>query len=103
MDEHPAVFRDGETGRRAVLIGGPDVREVIWAVKSARATEPELDATGVVAPVERNTGAPARLVDTAVRYWATYPDEVRVRTADVEAVEAEAFAAWERQRNLLAR
>lgn len=29
MEGHPGViFRDGPTGRRAVLIGGPDVREV---------------------------------------------------------------------------
>ena len=28
MDEHPGVmFRDGPTGRRAVLVGGPDVWE----------------------------------------------------------------------------
>ncbi|HJQ42001.1 MAG TPA: hypothetical protein VJ831_02855, partial [Jatrophihabitantaceae bacterium] len=32
MEEHPGVvFRDGPTGRRAVLIGGPDVRDVIRA------------------------------------------------------------------------
>ena len=104
MDEHPGViFRDGPTGRRAVLIGGPDVREVIRAVRSARAGEPELDATALVALVEANTGVPARLIDTAVRYWASYPDEIDAWVADVEAVEADAVAAWQRQLNLLER
>ena len=73
MDEHPGVlFRDGRTGRRAVLVGGPDVREVIRAVKVTRAVEPDLDAAGIVALVETNTGVPARLIDTAIRYWSSY-------------------------------
>jgi hypothetical protein len=103
MDEHPGVmFRDGRTGRRAVLVGGPDVREVIRAVKSARAAEPDLDATGVVALVDANTGVPARLIDVAVRYWSAYPDEIDAWIAETEALEAEAAAAWQRQQELLA-
>lgn len=103
MDEHPGVvFRDGRTGRRAVLVGGPDVREVIRAVKSTRAAEPDLDATGVVTLVESNTGVPARLIDVAVRYWSSYPDEIDAWLAETDALEAEALAAWERQQELLA-
>ncbi len=103
MDEHPSVlFRDGRTGRRAVLVGGPDVRDVIRAVKSARVAEPDLDATDVVALVEANTGVPARLIDLAVRYWSSYPDEIDVWIANANAFEAEAVAAWERQQELLA-
>lgn len=102
MDEHPGVlFRDGRTGRRAVLVGGPDVRELIRAVKSARSAEPELDATGIVALVETNTGVPARLIDTAVRYWSSYPDEIDAWITDIAALEAETLAAWERQQDLL--
>lgn len=104
MDEHPGVvFRGGRTGRRAVLIGGPDVREVIRAVKSARAAEPDLDAAAVVELVAANSGVPARLVDIAIGYWAAYPDEIDAWIADVEALEAETMAAWERQQTLLAR
>lgn len=102
MEEHPGVlFRDGPTGRRAVLVGGPDVREVIRAVKSVRAAEPGLDAAAVVALVESNTGVSARLVNTAIRYWSAYPDQIDAWIADVEAVEGEALAAWERQQSLL--
>ncbi len=103
MDEHPGVlFRDGRSGRRAVLLGGPDVREVIRAVKSSRAAEPQLDAAGIVALVASNTGVPARLVDTAVRYWSSYPHEIDAWIADVDQLEADALAAWERQQHLLA-
>lgn len=102
MDEHPGVvFRDGRTGRRAVLAGGPDVREVIRAVKSARAAEPDLDATGIVALVATNAGVPARLIDTAIRYWSSYPDEIDAWIVDVDALEAETLSAWERQQDLL--
>ena len=35
MAEHPGiVFRDGPTRRRAAVAGGPDVWEIIRAVKS---------------------------------------------------------------------
>ena len=102
MEEHPGVlFRDGRTGRRAVLAGGPDVRDVIRAVKSARAAEPELDAAAIVALVETNTGVPTRLVDTAIRYWSAYPDEIDAWITDVDALEAGVLAAWERRQDLL--
>lgn len=102
MDEHPGVlFRDGRTGRRAVLAGGPDAREVIRAVKSARAAEPKLDAAGIVALVETNTGVPTRLIDTAIRYWSSYPAEIDAWITDVDALEAETFSAWQRQQDLL--
>jgi hypothetical protein len=79
------------------------VREVVRAVKSARAAEPDLDPAGVVALVEANTGVAARLVDAAVRYWSSYPDEIDAWISDSDALEADALAAWERQRDLLAR
>lgn len=103
MEEHPGVlFRDGRAGRRAVLVGGPDVREVMRAVKSARASEPELDAAGIVTLVESNTGVPARLIGTAIRYWSAYPAEVDAWIGDVDELENDALTAWERQQDLLA-
>jgi hypothetical protein len=101
MEDHPGVlFRDGRTGRRAVLVGGPDVREVMRAVKSARASEPDLDAAGIVTLVESNTGVPARLIDTAIRYWSAYPDEVDAWIGDVDQFENDALTAWGRQQDL---
>jgi hypothetical protein len=102
MEEHPGViFRDGRTGRRAVLVGGPDVREVIRAVRSARSAEPSLHGGALLALVERNTGVPARLIEAAVRYWSAYPEEIDAWIADVEAVEEETIVAWERRQALL--
>lgn len=104
MDEHPGVaFREGRTGRRAVLVGGPDVREVIRAVMSARDGEPDLPPAEIVTLVEANTGVPSRLVEVAMRYWSHYPDEVDAWIADADSLEAEALVAWERQQQLLAR
>jgi hypothetical protein len=104
MEDHPGVvFRDGPTGRRAVLIGGPDVREVIRTVRSARASEPDLDPDSIVALVSTNTGVPTRLVDTAISYWAAYPDEIDAWIEDAESFEEQALRAWERRQALLAR
>ena len=104
MEDHPGViFREGPTGRRAVLIGGPDVREVIRAIRSARRSEPDLDAEAIVELVTANAGVPARLVDTAIRYWAAYPDEIDAWIDEVEAFEEQRLQAWERRQDLLAR
>src|SRR5215475_12791800 len=104
MTEHPGiVFRDGPTGRRAGLVGGPDVWEVVRAVRSARATEPELGEEDILTLVATNAGLPPRLVRTAVRYWASYPDEVDAEIATAAAAEEAAENAWQHERQLLAR
>ena len=104
MEDHPGViFRDGPSGRRAVLIGGPDVAEVIRAVRSARAAEPRLGADAVLALVASNTGLSARLIDTAMRYWAAYPDEIDAWIVDTEQREQAGLQAWQRQQDLLAK
>jgi hypothetical protein len=104
MAEHPGVaFRDGPTGRRAALVGGPDVWEVIRAIRSARATEPELSEEDILALVVTNSGLPLRLVRTAVRYWASYPREIDTEIDTAAAAEAAAEQAWQRQHQLLAR
>jgi len=102
--EHPGiVFRDGPTGRRAGLVGGPDVWEVVRALKSARAAEPELAEEDVLGLVAANSGLPLRLVRTAVRYWASYPEEVDSEIDAAAAAEDAAEQAWQRERQLLAR
>ena len=104
MEDHPGViFRDGLTGRRAVLIGGPDVREVIRTEKSVRMSEPGLGADDVVALASTNTGTSVRLIDTAIRYWAAYPDDIDVWINEVETFEEQALLASARRQDLLAR
>lgn len=72
-DEHPMItFRDGPTGRRAGLVGGPDVWEVAMWIDDITSAEPaaELAADGILSRA---------LIDAAVAYRATYPDEIQDR------------------------
>jgi hypothetical protein len=103
MNEHPGImFRAGPTGRRAGLAGGPDVWEVVRAVKSAHLTEPQLGGDELISLVGENTGMPVRLIGVAVRYWASYPDEIDSEISSAEAAEEAADLAWQRERDLLA-
>ena len=103
MTEHPGIiFRSGPTGRRAALAGGPDIWEVIRAVRSAHAAEPELDSDELLSLVGDNTGIALRLLSTAVRYWAACPDEVDMEIDAADAAEEAAEQAWLRERRLLA-
>jgi hypothetical protein len=104
MSEHPGiVFRPGPTGRRAALAAGPDVWEVVRAVKSARTAEPALADDGLLGLVADNAGLPLRLVRAAVRYWASYPGEIDAEIAAADAAEDAAEQAWRREQQLLAR
>ena len=75
-DEHPLItFRDGPAGRRAGLVGGPDVWEVaMWLDDLAGEEEPR-----TVLTAEQGIAAP--LVDAALRYRQAYPEEVSARIA----------------------
>ncbi len=102
MDEHPGVmFREGPSGRRACLIGGPDVWEVIRSVRSARSAEPELQESEILELVAENAGIVPRLVRAAVDYWAAYPKEVDALVEHANRAESERLLAWQRTRALL--
>jgi hypothetical protein len=104
MQEHPLiVFRDGPAGRRARLVGGPDVWELFSAVESARGSEPGLGAEEIVALVADTAGLSTQQVRAALAYWADYPGEIDefVRSARAEANQAR--LRWEREQDLLGR
>jgi hypothetical protein len=73
-DEHPLItFRDGPAGRRAGLVGGPDVWEVVmWVDDLSDAKDPP------AVLVEESTLTRPQ-VDAALRYRTAYPDEVDAR------------------------
>jgi hypothetical protein len=103
MTEHPGIiFRPGPTGRRAGLSGGPDIWEVIRAIKSARAAEAGLHDDDLLSLVSGNTGVSPRLLSTAVRYWAAYPEEIDAEIAVADTAEEAAEQAWLRERELMA-
>lgn len=73
-DEHPLItFRDGPTGRRAGVVGGPDVWEIaMWIDDLGPIEDPvaELATDGVVTRPQ---------IDAALTYYAEYPDEIQAR------------------------
>lgn len=73
-DEHPLIsFRDGPTGRRAGLLGGPDVWEVaMWVEDLSGEPDP------VVTLVAESTLTLSQ-IDAALRYRRAYPDEIDAR------------------------
>ncbi len=73
-DEHPMItFRDGPTGRRAGLIGGPDIWEVaMWVDDLDAVDDPaaELVSDGILTRAQ---------IDTALAYRSSYPEEIQAR------------------------
>lgn len=97
MADHAGViFRDGPSGRRAVLVAGPDVWEVIETLRgTALAGEHAVAATA-----EWGNLTPAQ-VRTAVRYYAAFKDEIdqRIRLNREEAERER--RVWELERDIL--
>ena len=74
MEQFPGiVFRPGPTGRRAALEGGPDVWEVIRALRRAAAEE---DASDPVAALSEVIGLLREQVELAAAYYDAFPEEV---------------------------
>jgi hypothetical protein len=102
MDAHPGVlFHEGPTGRRAVLAAGPDVWEVIRAIRDTRAAEPNLGADEILALVSENTGLGLPTLRVAVNYYGSFPDEINGLLTEADATEAELARSLENARHLL--
>lgn len=96
-ERHPGVFfRDGPAGRRAVVVGGPDV----WEIAAAARAAPERGES-LVPALSRRLGIQQARVRVALRYYAEYAQEI---DGWIDANEEEAGrleAALERERELL--
>ena len=98
-DAHPfVIFRDGPAGRRPVLVGGPEVADVIGA-----AVRGDVPVDQRRARVAELMNISETLVDAAVAYYADFTDEIDALLADRAREADEAEAAWRRQRALLER
>jgi hypothetical protein len=76
MDAHPGiVFRDGPTGRRAGLAAGPDVWEVIGALRSTG-----LEGDDAIQATAEWSSLSVRQVRDAIGYYSAYPAEIDART-----------------------
>ncbi|HUA03895.1 MAG TPA: hypothetical protein VMB27_08335 [Solirubrobacteraceae bacterium] len=94
---HPGiVFKPGPAGRRAALAGGPDVWEVVAALRNSSGSESKR-----VAAVAEQLGLHERQVLLALEYAAAHRAEIEARVAanDEALAHAERLAA-ERQRLL---
>ncbi len=95
---HPlVVFRDGPTGRRAGLAGGPDVWEVVGGIVGGDVLAGErvgraLDVFGL---------RPDQ-VQAALGYYAEFADEIDAEIAANVAAADVAEALWKRAQGLLA-
>jgi hypothetical protein len=94
---HPGVvYRDGPAGRRAAVAGGPDVWEIVVALRHTRKRG---DAR--VGAAAEQLDVAEQLVRTAVSFAAAHPDEVEAMIRRNEAaVERAERAAQERERFL---
>lgn len=86
----------GPAGRRAVVVGGPDVWEIIAAVRSA----PERGGV-LVAALAKRIGVSTENIRLATRYYSEYPDEIDRHIAMVEREGEEFERSLERERRLL--
>ena len=96
-DAHPGiVFKSGPSGRRAALAGGPDVWEVIDALKATTGTEQDrVDA------VADQLGIHPRQVTIALGYAAAHPDEIEARIAANQQALTQAEQAHQARQRLL--
>lgn len=97
--EHPGiVFRDGPSGRRASLIAGPDVWEVVAAVRASGA---KVEKRAIAAVAAQMTLSPAQ-VQLALEYYGAFPDEIDAQIMENERAAAEALEVWRARQRLLA-
>lgn len=75
------VYRNGPAGRRAALIAGPDVWEIVRAIRFASGRGDQR-----LRRVAEESGVPIQQVRLVVDFYSAYPDDVDERIeADLEA------------------
>jgi hypothetical protein len=90
------VYREGPTGRRAGLVGGPDVWEVVRAVRGATGRGEQR-----VQRVAQERGLPVEVVRLAVDFYAAFPTEVDARVAADEVAARQVRDLVDRRERLI--
>lgn len=94
---HPLVtFRDGPTGRRPGLPGGPDIWEVIGGLFGG-----DVPADDRIPRAADLFGLTPQLVSAALDYYAMFTEEIDHEIAENLAVADAAEATWRRRQELL--
>jgi hypothetical protein len=90
------VHRDGPTGRRAGVVGGPDVWEIVTALKQGRGKGEQR-----LRRLADELGLPLQHLRTALAFYAEFPDEIDERIAINERTARRLEQAVERRERLL--
>ncbi len=77
--------------------------EVIGALNAIRREEPDLDGEDLVDELATVTGLSVARVNTALRYYAAYPDEIDERIANNTDVAEREEQLWAARQALLRR
>lgn len=94
---HPlVVFRDGPTGRRAGLVGGPDVWELVAGIVGGDVAVAERVDRAVEVFASRH-----QQVEAALAYYAEHTGEIDAEIAANSAAADEAERLWKRRQDLL--
>jgi hypothetical protein len=94
---HPLViFRDGPTGRRAALVGGPDVWEVIGGVLGG-----DVPTDMRIERAVEQFALSTQQVGAALDYYASFTAEIDDEISDNLRAADEAEGAWRRRQDLL--
>ena len=97
LEHHPGIaFRDGPSGRRAIVVGGPDVWEVVSAARSASERGEVL-----IGALSKRMGVPKQRIQIAIRYYAEHPAEVDDFITMVEEEGKKLEQSLERERKLI--
>lgn len=91
------VYRDGPTGRRAALAMGPDVWEVVSALRHTKGAQERRVAT-----LAEQFGLHPRHIRTAIDFAASHPDVIAVQVAANDAAAEEARRLAEGRARLMA-
>lgn len=98
MENHPGiVFRDGVTGRRAALAGGPDVWQLIGAIR-----DQEVRGDRAVQAVADLADLTVEQVRTAIRYYADHGGEIDERIRRNQEIADESEERWRREQHVIA-
>lgn len=90
------VYRDGPAGRRAGLVGGPDIWELVRAVKGSVG-----DGDQRLRHVADELGVPLGRLALAIDFYMAFPEEVDERIAADERAAAQVRELIQRRDRLM--
>lgn len=97
METHPGIiYRRGPSGRRAALMRGPDVWEVVHLLRSV-----EVSGEAAIAETASWLDLTQAQVRTALGYYGAFPAEIDAEIATNETAAEHARHEWNTQQQLL--